>query len=125
MFKFNFKLFIGYLQPRWRIENIKSGIPSTGFCYAAAEAAFHLLGGKKAGWKPMCVVYYEDGIKSTHWWIVKDGKIIDPTKSQYTKCGLKPPYHLGKGCGFLSKNPSKLAKLLIESKLHNKSYSAH
>lgn len=91
----------------------KNAPHATGFCYIAAEAAFHLLGGKDKGIISYCASYLEDGKKCTHWWIVKDGKIIDPTASQYLKLGLQPPYHLGKKVGFLTKEPSKRACALM------------
>lgn len=82
----------------------------TGHCYIGAEAAYHLLGGKKAKLK-VFVASYEEG---THWWLVDiEGKIIDPTECQYTAYGDKPPYHLGRCCGFLTTQPSKRAQVVI------------
>jgi hypothetical protein len=75
---------VDLLIPFWKNENYKAGVSSVGFCYLGAEAAYHLLGGKEAGWKPYYAVYYEDGNRCTHWWIEKDGVIVDPTKTQYT-----------------------------------------
>jgi hypothetical protein len=46
--------------------------------------------------------------------LIVNGRIFDPTATQYTELGLIPPYHLGKGKGFLTKNPSKRAKKLIK-----------
>ena len=37
--------------------------------------------------------------------------IIDPTASQFK---IKPPYHRGRGSGFLTKGPSKRARALME-----------
>ena len=55
------------LQQRWYKENINNGPHSTGFCYIAAEVAFHLL--KKQKPKAFCASYVEGNKKSTHWWI--------------------------------------------------------
>ena len=101
------------LTPRWKAENDGPGAPpSTGFCYIAAEAAYHLLKHKKP--KGMCASYHEDGQAATHWWIVlENGVVFDPTATQYTGLGEDPPYHLGKGKGFLTIRPSKRAAKLM------------
>jgi hypothetical protein len=101
------------LRKDWRKLN-ENAPHATGFCYIAAEACYHLLGGKEAGLKSYYAVYEEDGMRCTHWWLKKGNKIIDPTASQYTKLGLKPPYHLGKGSGFLTLKPSYRAALLMK-----------
>lgn len=101
------------LRPDWRALN-DNGPHSTGFCYIAAEACFHLLGGREGGVLSYYAAYEEDGMRCTHWWLRRNGRIIDPTASQYTALGLKPPYHLGKGVGFLTKNPSRRARSLME-----------
>lgn len=99
------------LRSDWRELN-KNAPHSTGFCYVAAEACFYLLGCE--GIKSFYAAYEEDGKKCTHWWLKKNGRIIDPTASQYRELGLEPPYHLGKGAGFLTKLPSKRAKSLMD-----------
>lgn len=102
------------LRKDWKKLN-KDSPHSTGFCYIAAEACYHLLGGAKAGLKVFYAAYVEDGMKCTHWWLCdKEGKIVDPTASQYTEVGLSPPYHLGKGSGFLTRQPSKRAAELMK-----------
>lgn len=81
-----------------------------GNCYAASEALYHLLGGKKAGWTPMFMHTRPTG---RHWFLKhKDGMILDATKKQFY--GVKPDYSRGKGTGFLTKKPSKRAKELME-----------
>lgn len=85
--------------------------PTAGHCYHAAEAAYHLLGGQESGWKPR-FFREDDGI--THWWLVKDGEIIDPTADQYLSKGLTPPYESGKPCGFLTKQPSNRAQKILD-----------
>jgi len=53
--------------------------PLTGHCYVASEC-FYYLYGKEYGWKPMCKKAY---IGDTHWWLEKDGVVIDITASQF------------------------------------------
>jgi hypothetical protein len=83
-----------------------------GNCYVTCEALFHLLGGKKSGWKPMHMRYELGGDwYCSHWFLKhRSGVILDPTVKQFKK---KPNYKLGRGCGFLTKHPSKKAKALM------------
>jgi hypothetical protein len=80
----------------------RTGIhPTEGHCAVAAEAAYHLLGGRDAGWVP-CVLPRKVLGDNTHWWVRHrdTGEIVDPTAEQF---GDEPiPYHLGKGCGFMA-----------------------
>ena len=79
-----------------------------GNCYVASEALYHLIGGKKSGWKPMFVKH--EG--TTHWFLKHyTGHILDLTSGQFKKW---PPYHKAIGCGFLTKQPSKRAAELID-----------
>jgi len=86
-----------------------------GNCYVTCEALFHLMGGKAAGWKPMTVRHEGD----THWFLVNESfydhvrrahVIVDPTAAQFK---TPVPYHQARGCGFLTKAPSKRAKALM------------
>ena len=98
------------LKGRWKVQTH----PLEGHCYIATEALFHILPDKE-NWKPMVASYNDEGGKATHWWLVNrtTGKILDPTREQY---GDKiPPYHLGKGTGFLTKLPSKRAQIIISN----------
>ncbi len=81
-----------------------------GNCYVTSEALYHLLGGKNAGWKPMMIRMEAD----THWFLIniKTGQRVDATATQFGD--ELPPYHKAKGCGFLTKTPSKKAKALME-----------
>ncbi len=98
------------LDPKWRQLNESSGVESTGFCAAATNAIYHMLGGKSAGLTPMVARYYDEeyarmfpdsGGMTTHWWIRKNnGDFIDGTGDQYTAFGKTPPYALGRGSGF-------------------------
>lgn len=73
-----------------------------------AEALYHLLGGKEGGWKPMTVKHEGD----IHWFLMhRTGVVIDPTRSQFRR---EPPYHKARGRGFLTKQPSKRAKDMMQ-----------
>jgi len=80
--------------------------PLTGHCYVASEAAYHLLGGKAAGWKPK---FFSQG---RHWWLEnEDGRHLDVTAGQFPG---PYPYENGKGKGFLTAQPSKRAQVVID-----------
>lgn len=84
--------------------------PTAGHCYAASEALFHALGGKDAGLTAR-VARDADG---THWWLAtRCGKVLDVTREQYTALGEEPPYHRGKNIGFLTREPSRRAQLIL------------
>lgn len=87
--------------------------PLSGHCYVASEALWYLLE-DNSEWKPMMASCYDEGEKITHWWLENKitGEILDPTKEQYEN--ESPPYLVGKGCGFLTKTPSKRAKIVID-----------
>lgn len=80
-----------------------------GHCYVASEALHHLLGGSEAGWHPQFISW--EG--SPHWYLkhLKTGTILDPTAEQFKQ---EVPYHEGTGKGFLTKDPSKRARTLID-----------
>jgi len=88
-------------------KNIKliSNKKSAGHCYVASEALYHLLGGRRAGLKPVHK-RLKGGI---HWWLVFKGLVIDPTADQFDNVN----YSNGVGCGFLTRKPSKRARMLI------------
>ena len=89
-------------------------------CYASAEALYHLLGGKSAGYVACVASFEENNEKFTHWWIKNNqNEIIDPTAEQFTSIGKEPPYSLGKNAGFLTKNPSKRAQIIIQRVFEN------
>ena len=81
-----------------------------GNCYVTCEALYHLLGGKKLGWKPMTLHHEND----THWFLVNmiTNQILDPTVSQFNTV---PDYSKARGRGFLTKLPSKRAKQLMNN----------
>jgi hypothetical protein len=96
------------LKPQYRRQH--PGCPAgLGFCYAAAEALYHLGGGKAAGLTPY-VARLADG---THWWLEDAASnVYDPTADQFSDPGAI--YPLGVGKGFLTKAPSKTAQLIID-----------
>lgn len=93
---------------RWKTQTH----PLEGHCYIAAESLWYLLGPKK--WKAVCASYTDKNGKATHWWLVNrtTGVIADPTREQYAP--NNPPYHLGKGTGFLTNKPSKRAMIVLK-----------
>ena len=79
--------------------------PLAGHCYVACEALYHILGSE---WCP-CFIQHED---APHWFLRhrETGAILDPTASQFK---TPVPYHEGRGKGFLTKQPSKRASVVI------------
>ena len=82
-----------------------------GNCYVTSEAAYHLLGGKEAGWTPMRMHHEGD----THWFLKhKSGFILDLTVKQFK---TRPDYTQAVGSGFLTREPSKRAQKMIQMML--------
>jgi hypothetical protein len=105
------------LTPKYRKMAAKQGVvfgkPQVfGHCYVAAEAAFHLLGGKSSGFTPHTA---RDSGGDTHWWLhnKETWEILDPTAGQYSKRELQVLYRKGRACGFLTVKPSKRAQTLM------------
>jgi hypothetical protein len=103
------------LRADWRAKS-EGEHHTHGHCYVAAEAMFHLLGGHGSELSPRYAKYLEDDEWCTHWWLYSSNRarIFDPSKEQYTYVELNPPYHLGKRCAFLTKQPSKRAVIVID-----------
>ncbi len=82
--------------------------PVTGHCYVASEAAFHMLGGKASGYRPMFIRH--EG--SPHWFLRgPEGEVVDITAAQFEE---PVPYGEGVGKGFLTREPSRRARVVIE-----------
>lgn len=82
-----------------------------GNCYVAAEALYHILGGPDSDWEPAYLKTKTD----THWFLRKRynwNEVLDPSRLQFK--GKLPNYYKAKGCGFLTKQPSKRAQKLIQ-----------
>lgn len=95
------------LREPYRSRVLAGAHPMTGHCYVASEVYFHLAGGVAAGLTPLCI-QHEGG---PHWWI-RDAKgaDIDLTVEQFS---TPVPYHLGRGKGFLTREPSKRAQAVM------------
>jgi len=91
------------LSTKWK--KLSTG-PLSGHCYVASEAAWHMLGGTKSAYHPK-VARVGD---ITHWWLEGPGGILDVTAGQFD---YPFDYSLGRGCGFLTKEPSKRARILM------------
>ena len=79
----------------------------SGHCYVASEAAWHLLGATDSSWRP----YVGRVGDLTHWWLQDGDTVLDITGGQFPH-GFD--HSLGRKCGFLTKEPSKRARILIE-----------
>jgi hypothetical protein len=77
--------------------------PLAGHCYVASEVIFHLM----PGLKPMFIRH--EG--QPHWFLMNGSEVIDPTASQFE---TPVPYSMAKGKGFLTKTPSRRARLVME-----------
>ena len=89
----------------WRRASEASGIASTGQCFNATQAMYHLLGGPREGWTPVSLgksVWPEGG---PHWFLMHrpTGKRLDPTSDQYR--GEPIPYEVGVPKGFPTSKP--------------------
>jgi hypothetical protein len=77
----------------------------TGHCYIASEAYYHLSTENLQVWR----VRHEG---DTHWFLkTQKGEIIDLTVKQFTS---QPNYSSAVRCGFLTKQPSKRARTLMQ-----------
>jgi hypothetical protein len=96
-------------------RKLKNRRPGCGHCYVASEALWHLLGGRESGWTPQILTHgtWPEGLKpgETHWYLRKGDEVLDPTALQFRG---EIPYSRGKGCGFLTREPSKRAQTLLE-----------
>jgi hypothetical protein len=88
--------------------------PFAGHCYVASEALYH-LGARDAGFTPrVASCISPEGKRVTHWWLENvNGSRFDPTWSQFDLDTLRTLYAVGRGCGFLTVEPSKRARTLI------------
>lgn len=89
------------------------GHETTGMCYVASEALFHLTGGydKWEVWR-----WRDVGMVYAHWYLRdrETGEWVDMTASQF---GFEVPYAEGTKTGFLTKEPSKRTKAWIANRL--------
>lgn len=80
----------------------------TGHCYVASEALYHLLGGRESGWVPTFIRHEGE----PHWYLRRGQQVLDPTASQFK---TMPNYAMGIGKGFLTRLPSKRAKIVLDA----------
>lgn len=106
------------LKPQYR--NIEGKHPTTGHCYAASEALYHMTGGSSK-WQTYCG--RDDS--GTHWWLKskETGEIMDLTADQFYHVGKEPPYKNGRKCPFLTKTPSNRALVIIDRIFNKNSMS--
>jgi hypothetical protein len=101
------------LSPKWR--ELRTDDPLSGHCYITAEALWHLIGGKASGYMPHVLTHaaWPEGLDpgETHWFLRKSRRILDPTAGQFDG---EIAYDKGRACGFLSREPSRRAKTLME-----------
>jgi hypothetical protein len=90
------------LKPQYR----GSDKPFYGHCYVATEAYWHMQG-RNEGWKPQ-IIRLGGG---THWYLRRGDEILDITAAQFD---TPVSYDRGRGCGFLTKQPSKRAQKVID-----------
>lgn len=86
--------------------------PLAGHCYVASEALYHLLGGKEAHLTPAHIMH--EG--RSHWFLFSHDGVIDATVSQFKS---EPKYDRARRSGFMTKLPSKRAKVVIDRVLGN------
>ena len=89
---------------RWNPDN-----PMYGHCYVASEVLYHMLGGSESGWNPW---HGRDENGVVHWWLQRRYVRLDPTADQYQD--RDPPYENGRRGAFLTKAPSKRARIVME-----------
>lgn len=97
------------LKKEYRAEN--SANPMFGHCYVASETLYHTLN-DPARYTAACG---KDDRGIVHWWIVdkQTGERYDATADQYYSKGLTPPYDRSRNTGFLTKQPSKRAQVVL------------
>jgi hypothetical protein len=93
------------LAPQYRNKHRRSF--STGHCYVASEAYYHLAGRKEA-----LKIFYMKWEGEPHWFLKdEEENVIDLTWDQFR---VVPNYWAGKRKHFLTREPSKRARVLIQ-----------
>lgn len=92
------------LKPVYR-QRVEAGAhPLTGHCYVACEVLYYLSEEELVP----CRLRVFGGV---HWYLRKvDGTVVDPTVDQFD---VPPNYGEGRGGGFLTREPSKRARTVI------------
>ena len=102
-------LTLDLLQPQYRAENA-AGNPMFGYCYVASEALYYMFDGE---FHAYCG---KDERDITHWWLLNPRLNIrlDATCDQYFSQGLVPPYKAGRRLSWMTNEPSKRCRILLE-----------
>jgi hypothetical protein len=92
----------------WRSD--PGAVDSAGHCYVACEVLYHALGGPLGAWRPTHLRH--EG--ASHWFLRDrySGAVMDPTADQFATPPTAADYARGRGCGFLTRAPSKRARKL-------------
>jgi hypothetical protein len=100
------------LKPEYRERNANN--PMFGHCYVATESFYHLTKDMYPG--RYTIFHGKDEEDITHWWLHDNHKtkIVDLTADQYYSVGKVPPYTKGRRGAFLTKEPSKRARIIME-----------
>jgi hypothetical protein len=97
-----------HLHPKYA-DKIKPGDnPMKGHCYVASESFYHIMKKHNPGYKPVHIKHEGD----SHWFLQHGDRHLDLTAGQFE---TPVPYHEGRGKGFLTREPSKRAKPVIEA----------
>lgn len=103
---------------KYRCLRPRNAPASWGNCYPASEALYHLWG-KRNGWRPGYIRYMVKNTPATHWVLIRPNghaySIIDITGDQFPP-GKYPNPNSVVGCGFLTKRPSKRARILMRGR---------
>ena len=101
------------LKPKYRKLRPANAHRLWGHCYVAAEALFHYLGGYDSNWRAYCVRVSKD---ICHWWLenIVTGERLDPTADQLTAEEKRTLYKRGKRKGFLTREPSARAQIVLQ-----------
>lgn len=87
----------------------RSEIELNGLCYVLAECVYHLFPGEFKSY----YIKWDDGM--THWFLrYRDGTILDPIGPDGKECCTPEEYATARRAAFLTKAPSKRARILLE-----------
>ena len=99
------------MQPKYRRAALEYR-SLDGYCAVASAAYFFLGGGRENGLQPMQRTHRGD----SHWWIVKDGRVVIDFTLRRRERSTGYPYEKGRPRGFMQtgyKRPSARAAELI------------
>lgn len=107
------------LHPAWRhVDDCSGDMRLSGHCYAASEALYYLWG-KKNEFKPHRIEVDDPLLGWVgHWYLarvrnMKRKKIVEVADVTAKQFGFKIDYSTGIGCGFLTKQPSRRARIIM------------